>query len=65
MLAGKSIPVSFSCSKGHLSGQQLLCTQRHIEGFKNMPHIDPVNPMWRIAIGGKIRSILQTDIDRN
>lgn len=65
MLAGKSIPVSFSCSKGHLSGQQPLCTQRHIEDFKNMPDIDPVNPMWRIAMGGKARSILQTDIDRN
>lgn len=65
MPAGKSIPVSFSHSKDHLSGPKPLCTQKHIESSKNMPHVDPVNPMRRLAMGGKTRSILQIDIDRN
>lgn len=59
MLAGKFILVSFSHSKGHLSGQKPLCTQKHIEGSKNILLNDPANPMWRIAIGGKTCSIIQ------
>lgn len=62
MLAGKFILVSFSHSKGHLSGQKPLCTQKHIEGSENMLLNDPVNPMWRIAIGGKTCSIIQEQI---
>jgi hypothetical protein len=59
MLSGKFILVSFSHSKGHLSGQKPLCTQKHIEGSKNMPCNDPVNPVWRRAMGGKTCSMLQ------